>query len=232
MDSWHKLKWSLCKEGDVNKFRAEIKGHTSSLNILLATIQLETMTLNSQKSNVRHTSLVDAIQEQSRNIMGHLNTIIATGEDHAEQGKALLEVTAQILQSNLDVFRVVHNIQLCIFESPGQIMRQPPVYLTDALNKECPFHLEFVRSWAGLMAVLKDNLRETGCGPDMIDRGQFVIEEQGTRRTIDFTVPWEICVHPGQRLAMSMVFKGQGQIHPTCPRCGTGCEQSIQETTW
>jgi hypothetical protein len=36
----HKIQWALCKEDEVDKFRAEITGHTLTINTLLATIHL------------------------------------------------------------------------------------------------------------------------------------------------------------------------------------------------
>lgn len=231
-DAWYKLKWALCREDDLEKFRAEIRGHTSSINILLSTMQLEAMALDSRTRESHHTNLASMIHQQTYGIMQKLSAVATTGEEHVQQAKELLETSSQIMQSNLRLFQAVHDLQLSVLGLPGQILRQQPVYLTDALNKECPFHLEFVRSTRGLFEVLKDNLKDTGCGPEMIERGQFVIEERGTRRAIDFSLPWERCVQPGQRLVMSMVFEGRGQLEPICPRCKTRCEESVQETTW
>lgn len=39
-DSLRKIQWALCKKEDVDRFRAEINGHASSINILLTTLQL------------------------------------------------------------------------------------------------------------------------------------------------------------------------------------------------
>jgi hypothetical protein len=36
----HKIQWALCREDAVSKFRAEITGHTVTINTLLATIQM------------------------------------------------------------------------------------------------------------------------------------------------------------------------------------------------
>ena len=47
---------------------------------------------------------------------------------------------------NVQVFQVVLDIQKIITRIPGQVDRQQPVYLIDALGKSSPFHLEFVRS--------------------------------------------------------------------------------------
>ncbi len=37
---WMKIKWALCRKDDLVKFRAEIAGHTWSINIILHAIQL------------------------------------------------------------------------------------------------------------------------------------------------------------------------------------------------
>jgi hypothetical protein len=128
---------------------------------------------------------------------------------------------------------MVHDIQLFILRIPGQIQRQQPVYLLDPFNRQSPFHLEFLRSAEALLAVLKVNLKESGCGPDMIDRGEFVPEELGTQQSIDITGPWHSCFYPGQRVAMSMVFKLRRVIESSCPRCGNHHKESTGKAiTW
>jgi hypothetical protein len=47
---------------------------------------------------------------------------------------------------NIKVFQIVLEVQQAILRIPGQVERQQPVYLIDALGKHSPFHLEFVRS--------------------------------------------------------------------------------------
>ena len=49
-------------------------------------------------------------------------------------------------RDNFEVFKILCNIQKIITSIPGQVERQQPVYLIDALGKMAPFHLEFVRS--------------------------------------------------------------------------------------
>jgi len=39
-DGLRKVEWALYKKEDVEKFRAQINGHTASINILLMTVQL------------------------------------------------------------------------------------------------------------------------------------------------------------------------------------------------
>jgi len=206
-DAWAKIKWAVCKKDELETFRAEIRGHTSSIEILLLSVRIEATTLHTRKQDSHHKSLGSKMQDLSCQAMGMLSTITDSVAQSIQQGKALLESSAQIVQTNLRIFQIVHDIHVFIFRIPGQIQRQQPVYLVDAFNKESPFHLEFVRSAEALLAVLKVNLKELGCGPGMIDRREFVIEEFGTQNRIDISGPWDNCFYPGQRVAMSMTFK-------------------------
>jgi hypothetical protein len=232
-DSWFKVRWALCREVDMGKFRAEVRGHTSSLNILLSTVQLESMSLERRAADSRQKCLAGMIQDLTFNAMGKLTALTDSVAESVSQGKRFLETSAQIVQSNLRIFQIVHDIQLFILKIPGQVQRQQPIYLVDALNRESPFHLEFVRSAEALLAVLKENLRGTGCGPEMIDRGEFVIEESSTGREIDLKKTWDGRFSPGQNVAMSMVFRRNGPSMPSCPRCQTEHQGSLKkDITW
>ena len=47
---------------------------------------------------------------------------------------------------NVRVFQVVlYMLDVFTKSLPRQIERQQPVHLTDALKRDCPFHLEFIR---------------------------------------------------------------------------------------
>jgi hypothetical protein len=39
-DGWMKIKWALCQKEDLVRFKAELMGHTESIEILLATVQM------------------------------------------------------------------------------------------------------------------------------------------------------------------------------------------------
>ena len=49
-------------------------------------------------------------------------------------------------RTNIQIFQMMCTIQAIVTQIPGQINRQQPVYMVDALGKETPFHLEFVQS--------------------------------------------------------------------------------------
>lgn len=39
-DGWMKIKWAVCKKDDVAKFKADLVGHTESIQMLLAAVQM------------------------------------------------------------------------------------------------------------------------------------------------------------------------------------------------
>lgn len=217
-----KIKWSRCGK-ELETFRAQIRGHTSSIEILLVTTPTEATSMQGRKQNSHHKTLSGLIQDFSNDTLGLLRKVTHGIAQSVQQGKQLLETSAEIVQTNVRVFQVMHDIKVLILSIPGQVQRQQPVYLIDPLNKESPFHLEFVRSKEALLAVLKLNLKESGCGPAMIDRGDFAIEEIGTQSQVDLTQPCDICFYPGQKVAMSMIFtQDRNHQSSSCPRCGYG----------
>jgi hypothetical protein len=227
-DGWAKIKWAVCEQGEVDSFRAEIQGHISSIQVLVAAI-------NAQAQQRQYKSLAGKIQDFSLQAMGKLRAIADDVALNVQHGTSLVQTCAEILQTNLRVFRMVYDIQLFITRIPGQVQRQQPVYFIDAFNRECPFHLEFVRSAEAFLAVLKINFKNSDVGPKMIDRGEFVIEELGTNNLIDMTRSWETCFFPGQRVAMSMILRKREQTssESSCPRCSTSQKRSMnEEITW
>ncbi len=37
---WMRIKWALCKKDDLARFKADLQGHTSSIEVLLLTVQM------------------------------------------------------------------------------------------------------------------------------------------------------------------------------------------------
>jgi hypothetical protein len=73
-----------------------------------------------------------------------------------------------------------------------------------------------------LTAVLHSNFRKFGKASERIDRGDFVIQDDGTGRDIDLTQDWELCFLPGQHVSMSMIFDQHNVSdfkHGSCPNC-------------
>lgn len=231
-DSWIKIKWAVCKKDDMERFRADLRGHTGAIEVLLLAVQMEATTMQARRQNEGQKTLAGKIQEASSQWLSKLSVITDGVNQSLQQGKALLDVTAKIVQTNLRVFQMIFDIHQYVLQVPSQVNRQQPVYMIDAFGRESPFHLEFVRSAEAFMAILKVNFKSNGS--QMIERGEFVIEDDGTQRDVDLTGDWETCFSPGQRVSMSMVFKHvNNPMTATCPGCGTESGSAPdREVTW
>jgi hypothetical protein len=227
-DAWKKVKWAVCKQDDLVKFKADLMAHTESIDLLLTTVQMGAARIDGRKSDDNHRSLVGKVQDSYFGCMQRITLVMDRVSTGIQQGQRLLEMTAQIIQTNVEIFKVVLDVQNFITRIPGQIDRQQPVYLVDALGRHTPFHLEFVKSAEALAFVLKDNFRDIGSGPLKIDKGEFAIQDSGTGRDVNLASKWEIIFLPGQKVDMSMVFTStKGNILGSCPRCGNTCERSL-----
>lgn len=115
---------------------------------------------------------------------------------------------------------------------PQQIENQQPVIFRDALNRVAPIHLEWINSHEAFMAVLE--IRFKNLGLQKIRRHEFALQRAGSNSDIDLNRPWEICLCPGQRVNMSMVFS---EYHNTnmavCPVCQQECfGETDAEVEW
>jgi hypothetical protein len=109
-DGWAKIKWALCKQDELDMFRAKIRAHTNCLNILLSTIQLGAQTMDRHTRDAQYRSLTQKMLHLASESMSKLDTTINLQSQIIEQGRALLKSSAQILQTNLQVFRMIYNI--------------------------------------------------------------------------------------------------------------------------
>jgi hypothetical protein len=50
-DGIKKIQWAVCKKEDVAAFEARLRGHVSSINLLVTTVQLEMTQLHATKNN-------------------------------------------------------------------------------------------------------------------------------------------------------------------------------------
>lgn len=68
-------------------------------------------------------------------------------------------------------------------------------------------------------------------GHAKIRRREFAIEEGSTGTEVSRTKDWNICVYPGKKIDMSVVFpEGAGESNH-CPRCRTKSPASTEART-
>lgn len=128
-DGWRKIKWALCKKDDLRKFKADLVGHTESIELLLTTLHMGSTHIGRKSQEENQKSLARKVQESYFGCMQRLSQIMDCVTTGVEQGKRMLEMAAEVIQTNVQVFQIVLGIQSIITKIPGQVQRQQPVYL-------------------------------------------------------------------------------------------------------
>ena len=93
-DGWMKIKWALCKKDDVARFKADLIGHTQSIELLLTTVQMYSFCcitmvskltriraetkISSQKSDHHHRTLAEKVQDSYFGCMQQLAIVLET----------------------------------------------------------------------------------------------------------------------------------------------------------
>ncbi|KAK3897926.1 hypothetical protein C8A05DRAFT_47614 [Staphylotrichum tortipilum] len=141
-DHWRKLKWALLKEDDVEKFKADLRGHTGSINLLLSACQARTAAIQDTERQAKQKSLMALIQtsiDQWMSSLSHLLTSTSLALGHISTRLTTLS------QTNVRIFQIVLDLQAWIKHIPGQVQHQQPVLFLDALGKQQRFHLDFIQ---------------------------------------------------------------------------------------
>ena len=231
-DKWMRIKWAFCTKDDVAKFKADLLGHTESINILLASIQIHATQIQNTTQHQRQRSLTGMIQHSYLKSMQKWSCVSGHIMTGLQQSKQLLETSAKILKTNIRIFQVVLAIHDKLMKIPGQVERQQPVYLIDAFGRSSPFHLEFIRSPEALLAVLAVDFEKFGAGAMIRDR-EFVLEDSLSKQDIDLDSDWDLCFFPGQQVEMSMILQHSSTTDALCPRCENPCDgDGRKETEW
>ena len=220
---WRRLKWALCKKREVVQFKTDLLAHTESIQMLLSTVQFKSMQLNKKEQEQAQVSLVSQIQAGFGGCMARLCPIGEKLSTISSQTKECLENIGRIISMNVRVFQMILDIQNLLKNIPGQVERQQPVYLNDALGRYAPFHLEFIRSSEALVSVLSTNFKWIGSAAEKIQNGDFAIHDKHTKQDIELSRPWEECFTPGQHVEMSMIFDKLKECTDSCPKCQSDC---------
>ncbi|KAI4193404.1 MAG: hypothetical protein LQ350_008338 [Teloschistes chrysophthalmus] len=227
--SWKKIKWAVCKQQDVVQFKADLFAHTESIQLLLTIVQMQKVDLDHKDQQSLQRSIASCLQDGFFACMRKYSAITSQLESITTQAQECIKNTRHIISMNIKVSQIILDVQNLLNTIPGQIERQQPVYLNDALGRYTPFHLEFIRCPEALISVLAIGFRTIGHASERIERNQFTINDARTKRDIDLNRPWEACFRPGQYVEMSMVFDTYKDSNKACPGCRHPCDASAGE---
>ncbi|KAL8964123.1 MAG: hypothetical protein Q9183_004682 [Haloplaca sp. 2 TL-2023] len=139
----------------------ELLGQLYSLETALREVKLLEI---DESLHAEHAALRQSAAQCQRTITDFLNRISGY-QRHLLRNNGTVEERwkkgiRRIMAINAQVVHIVLNLQNLLPSIPGQVERQQPVYLNDALRRYSPFHLEFINSPEALLGVLSDNLKK------------------------------------------------------------------------
>ncbi|KAE8442530.1 hypothetical protein EG329_003245 [Mollisiaceae sp. DMI_Dod_QoI] len=212
----HKIQWALCKEEAVARLRAEITGHTLTINTLLATIQLSTTCIQEEAAKNYEIAARD-----HRSLSGGTNSIVRKNSDllntqvdlilsisreitkcsTRNQSVNLQSIMLKVLDTNMKIYSIVLNMQELQQNMPPQIDRQQPVIFDDAHGRIAPFHVEFINSFEAFQAVMEVRFRHVP-GLKKVQKKEYRVEESLSHRMVNLRSTWESVFLPGRKFNM------------------------------
>ncbi len=231
---WNKVKWALCKKKHVIQFKNDLSVHVQYIQLPLTMIQMKHLELGQKRQQETQQSVVSQFQHACRSCMRELSVISKTltgvtalAQECANNSRRILSMHFRVFQFMLDLQRLVTTV------IPGQVQRQQPVYLIDALGRYSPFFLETIRSPAALISVLSDNSRGSSSAFRKILREEFTIQDTRTKKDINLVYPLDDCFVPGQQVEMCMLFEESTSYDRSCPRCWfSSTRLDVRENKW
>ncbi|KAL8824504.1 MAG: hypothetical protein Q9191_005010, partial [Dirinaria sp. TL-2023a] len=230
-----KIQWALCKQDDVNRFRAQLERHSSSISMLLVTLQVSQSFEQCTPQAPQHPNTME-LRDQKQDMHFDQTTSLLRDLtlDQRQMFLSLLESNRQLIQANELIAYELQQIRGAVqlhYDIPPQVALQKPVTLLDACGNVCAFHLDFVSCAQALLAVLKIRFQQHGVqdrGLQMLDDSQFVLED--FKGKLDLAKPWSQIMKPGQKIDMSMIFH-RGVPWNICPGCRLENEVDFESQT-
>ncbi|CZR52510.1 uncharacterized protein PAC_02387 [Phialocephala subalpina] len=232
----HKIQWALCREEAVTKLRAELTGHTLTINTLLATLQFSAACL--QEDTARNQEIA---ARDHRSVSNDTNSIVRTNTALMNaQTELVVSIATQIAKSveyfdisspqsnSMQIFHERPECRPADYHTQRTIDRQQPVMFEDAHGRIAPFHVEFINSFEAFQAVMEVRFQHVP-GLKKVQNNEYAIQELRSKRNLDLKAPWESVFLPGRKFNMSMTFHQQQNPVSSCPGCQTENAISIDQ---
>ncbi|PVH79678.1 hypothetical protein DL98DRAFT_214990 [Cadophora sp. DSE1049] len=241
-DAAKKIKWALTQKEEVARFRTEINGHSSTINMLLITASINLTKLTERNIDSHFLDAQeqrDNIQEQQSAALAIIQVKLDESErnmkEHGTNTSRLVERMNYFFKLGAELKTFMFNIWFVNFKTYHAVVDlqtriprefkpcwiQEPLILTDALGRVAPIHLELINSWDVFESVLVARFNQLP-GQGKITRREYAIQETTLKLEIDRSQSFESSFLPGRKLDMSMIFKAfDGRNENSCPSCRT-----------
>lgn len=217
-----KVEWQLYKRDDVEETYRSLQGHTAMIGLLLNAFHIN-CTYRAQMSwDHKTTALVqcfDKIDGQQTVMAGLFQTMLGAAATMRTEGEQQVGKIIELLNSILELQKLSSSV-------PAQVLREQPVYFSDACGHLTTFDLSFIASEDAFLYVLQKRFDPRGA--KRIEKKQFALQDGKTKRDIDQGRGWKSWFWPGQSVEMSMIFADvERRETNSCPRCGCFSDSAL-----
>ncbi|KAH8589052.1 hypothetical protein B0O99DRAFT_677018, partial [Bisporella sp. PMI_857] len=167
-DIGRKVRWAVTHKGELARFWAEINGHSSAINMLLITANINLTKLTGRTMDARLEGAQRKDNDMNNQQLAILGTIQSMLNENGRQlqiqgtnssrlmerlnycatlGTNLKSLVGRIWTLSFKTYNVMADLQSRIPKEFGPFWIQEPVFLTDALGRVAPIHLELINSW-------------------------------------------------------------------------------------
>ncbi|KAE9370054.1 hypothetical protein N431DRAFT_344057 [Stipitochalara longipes BDJ] len=238
-DAKSKLQWRLFARDDVAKFRSELCAHTSSIGMLLTIASVRNHGLGADMQKTALEEVRKQLEENNSLIKEHNKSLADITEVPRLQwvkqiGCDIKYMMFKIFAVNIAMYKAVLNIQAGLPSSLERALIQEPFILEDAIGRIAPIHMQFISSWEAFEAVLELRFRNAP-GYRKVQNRKYTFQEHGTKKDIVRTRPWDASFLPGQKIDMSLIYKGfeKEGAGSVCPACrNPSVEAQDTEVQW
>jgi hypothetical protein len=194
----------------------------------------------SRQDMTRQSTLIDEIRERVNETHSMTNRLTDALRLQwlRDLGSELKAFMGRIFMVNVYTYNAVLSLQSAL---PNHLERsmalyQEPILLEDAIGRTAPVHLQFITTWEMFDSVLELRFKNVP-GFHKVQRKEYVLEESITRRDIGRTRPFNVSFLPGQKVAMSLIFRiftDESSTNTTCPGCHfvSTSVQSDHDVVW
>ncbi|CAN9314900.1 unnamed protein product [Alternaria alternata] len=248
----HAILWRIGEKEALERFRAELAGTTSSLQMLMVTANITLLQVNRKEmkhdlddvkrrndnATLSHDASLDTIKdglenanrkiEAGNSILGNLSEAIKL-EWLRNLGCELIGLVRSAMMVNFATYRAVIRIQNALPSHLERGLIEEPMILEDSIGRIAPVHLQFITSWDAFHSVLEVRFRNMP-GHRKLKQRRYALQAGGTGRDVELSRPWQNAFLPGQRIEMSFIFEDRSGGN-TCPGCQNPSEHPAEVDT-
>ncbi|KAF4633139.1 hypothetical protein G7Y89_g4976 [Cudoniella acicularis] len=228
-DTGNKMVW--LKE-EILELRRKLHTASETLTMLIFAAMGKSNKLASTAQAVR-VELVHGLLQESITLaeeqMSRLKIMDEKLDLQAKSSDMILKTVKSGITHIIDMKTVLSQVRCHILAQQttprglGTHWQQAPVTLEDALGFLVPIPLELVNSWKMFDMILSERF-EKHPGHWKVQRREYAIEGDATRRELSRPSEWSMCFRPGQKVDMSVLFSENDGSGNHCLRCRTKSE--------